>query len=151
MTHLLVGLTTLWLQVSSDGFFHWRMYCVMEDPPSCTKTLWIRTEDESPGATLNLAGVPGQAFEREEHHFQWEAILKVYAEMKDINKLKLVNYYLSNYKSLTYQLEVLSGCSCRIAGYAGVQATIRGHYIFKNQLRILHIHLPTRSCKQERQ
>ncbi len=92
----------------------------MEDPPSCTEILWIRTEDESPGATLNLAGVPGQAFEREEQNVQWEAILKVYAEMKDINKLKLVNYYLSHYKSLTYQLEVLGGCSCRIAGYAGV-------------------------------
>lgn len=62
--------------------------------------------------------------------------------MKDINKPKLVNYW-SHYKSLTYQLEVLSGCSCSIAGYAGVQATIRGHYIFKNQLRILHIRLPT--------
>lgn len=41
----------------------------MEDPPSCTEALWIRTEDESPGATLNLAGVPGQAFEGEEQNF----------------------------------------------------------------------------------
>lgn len=57
------------IQVSSDGFFHWRIYWVMEDPPSCTEELWMRTEDEGPEATLNLMGVPGQAFKREEQNF----------------------------------------------------------------------------------
>lgn len=95
-----------------------------------------------PHSQTELSGCPRPGF--------WERnkVINEKQDWKFMQKLKIstkkfVSHYWSHYKSLTYQLEVLSGCSGRIAGYAGVQATIRGHYIFKNQLRNLHICLPT--------
>lgn len=98
---------------------------------------WGSLDDDrrwEPRGHTELSGCPRPGF--------WERITKVLCIINNINKPKFVNF-ISYYKSLTYQLEVLNVCSCRVAGYARVQATIRGHYVFKNQLRFLLVRLLT--------